>query len=219
VIETMRERLRQLGARIDDMSLRERALIFIALLVVFYLVATNLVFAPVTAERGRVERDLKAKREKTLALEAQIQGIFSGEQGQGQARMAALESELKSLETRLSGMTTGLISPQEMTRVVEQILTRNRTLEVIRVESLAARPILENTPGAARLTGATVYKHGMRIELKGRYLDILTYLHALEGLPWKVYWSQVTLDVKEPPMATVTLVIHTLSFKEGWIGV
>jgi MSHA biogenesis protein MshJ len=58
----------------------------------------------------------------------------------------------------------------------------------------------------------------MRIELKGSYLDILGYLHALEALPWKVFWGQATLQTEKYPVSHITLLIYTLSTREGWIA-
>jgi MSHA biogenesis protein MshJ len=59
----------------------------------------------------------------------------------------------------------------------------------------------------------------MRVELKGRYFDIVEYLKALEGLPWKVFWGEVSLESDKYPISKVSLVIYTLSRYPGWIGV
>ena len=40
-----------------------------------------------------------------------------------------------------------------------------------------------NGNGAAPVVDKGVYKHGMRIEVRGRYADIVKYLRALEAMP------------------------------------
>ena len=67
--------------------------------------------------------------------------------------------------------------------------------------------------------GVKIYRHGMRVEFKGRYFDIVKYLQSLEGLPWKVFWGEVSLETDEYPVSKVSLVIYTLSRYPGWIGV
>jgi MSHA biogenesis protein MshJ len=103
-----------------------------------------------------------------------------------------------------------------MARLIEQMLLKNRGLQVMRVESIPAAPLLEG--GTEGATDTMVYKHGMHIEIKGGYLDILRYLKSLEALPWKVFWGKVTLKTEKYPDSRVSLLIYTLSTHEAWIG-
>jgi MSHA biogenesis protein MshJ len=66
---------------------------------------------------------------------------------------------------------------------------------------------------------ATVYQHGMRIEVRGQYLDMVRYLQALERLPVKVLWGRVRLESDDYPASTLSLLIYTLSLDKAWIGV
>jgi MSHA biogenesis protein MshJ len=232
VIEIAKQQLKKLMDRVDEFSLRERGLIFVGILVVLYLLATNLVFAPLRAEQVRLEGQFKNKRDQVLSLEKQIQVILTGgvadSDPEKRARLASLKEQTIALDTTLAKTTSGLVTPKEMARLVEQILAKNRQLRVIKVESLPAAPLLDDggkpgagaaaSPGAAT-PDALIYKHGMQIELTGGYLDILNYLKALEGLPWKVFWGQVTLQTEKHPVSRLTLVIYTLSTHQGWIAI
>ena len=64
-----------------------------------------------------------------------------------------------------------------------------------------------------------MYRHGLQLELEGSYLATLAYLKALQALPWEFYWDEVRLQVDKYPTAKITIVVHTLSLTEGWIGV
>ena len=91
-----------------------------------------------------------------------------------------------------------------------------------RIENLPPAPLTEGArggDGASARGDAPVYKHGMRIELRGTYLDFLAYLKALEGLQWKVFWGQVSLQTEKYPASRLVLVIYTLSTHEGWIAI
>ncbi|BAV32715.1 MSHA biogenesis protein MshJ [Sulfuricaulis limicola] len=217
--DDLKKQFQGFANRVDAMSLRERAMIFITLLVALYFLAVNVLFGPLSAEKDRVQQQLTQKRLETQALEAQIQTMAgSGTEGVDAAKRNKLETlreNLKTMDTELVRVTAGLVPPREMARLIEQMLLKNRGLQVMRVESIPATPLLE---GGAGVTGAMVYKHGMRVEVKGGYLDILRYLKSLEALPWKVFWGKAALKTEKYPDSRVSLVIYTLSTHEAWIG-
>lgn len=218
-LSQLKTQMRSFADRIDAMSIRERGLIFITVMVVLYVFAFNVLFGPVHLEKDRLQKLVDQKHEETKLLELQIQGLLgTGSQDPDaikREKLAAIEQNIKNIDTALSQVTSGLVPPKEMARMVEQMLIKNRGLQVIKVESLPATPLLE---GGQAASGSMVYKHGMRIELKGSYLDILRYLKSLETMPWKVFWGQATLDAENHPISKLNLLIYTLSTHEGWIG-
>ena len=231
MIESLKQRFMKLADRVDAMALRERGLIFVAVLIVLYVVAVNVVFEPMRAEQSRLDSQLKSKHDQIAALEKQIQAARGGRlddpDAAKRARLAALQEQMKSLDATFARTTANLVSPKEMARLVEQVLARNHGLQVVKVESLRPAPLGEPAaakPGETKPAAATpefqarIYKHGLRIEMKGTYLDMLNYLQALERLPWKVFWGQVALETETYPVSKLTLVIYTLSTGEGWIA-
>jgi MSHA biogenesis protein MshJ len=231
MMDQIKQRLKPLLDRIDALALRERGLLFVGVLAILYFVAANLVFVPMNAEKTRLETQLKSKHNEIQALEAQITALATGDtQGAGSGKkekLTALQERLRVLDETLGKVTSGLVSPKEMTRLVEQVLLKSKRLEIVKLESLPPAPLVGdgggkggNPPAASEPAAAAgmVYKHGMRIELKGSYLDILSYLRALEGLPWKVFWGQATLQTEKYPVSHITLLIYTLSTREGWIA-
>lgn len=217
-LDDLKNQFQGFATRIDAMSIRERALIFVTLLVALYLLAVNVLFGPLTAEKDRLQQQVNHKRQETQALEAQVQALVAaGEEPAKRNKLTALQANLKTMDTELVRVTAGLVPPKEMARLIEQMLLKNRGLEVMKVESLPATPLIEG--GSANdAAGTMVYKHGMQIELKGGYLDILRYLKSLEGLPWKVFWGKVSLKTEKYPDSRVSLLIYTLSTHEAWIG-
>jgi MSHA biogenesis protein MshJ len=233
-IEDLKIHFKQLTDRVDVLSLRERGIIFVTILVVLYMVAVNLLFSPLQAERDRLQKQINTKRDDILKIENQVQIVLTGgvndPDSAKRQRLTALQENLKILNESLEKVTTGLVSPKEMTRLLERVLGKNQGLQVVKMESLPASPLIEEgvvdnqaRTGSAKESAANgrmmVYKHGMRIELKGSYLDILRYLRSLEGLPWKVFWGQATLQTEKYPVSKLTLLIYTLSTNESWIAI
>ncbi len=85
----------------------------------------------------------------------------------------------------------------------------------------ALMAVVQNTdPFLKQLENQTnVYKHGVKLELEGQFLDVLEYLIALEEMNWKVYWKSFEYQSKKYPMGRASFIIETLGFENGWIGV
>jgi MSHA biogenesis protein MshJ len=218
----LRKTLGQVGERIDALTLRERGIMFVTLLVLLYFFASSLVFTPLQKQQQRMENEIKLKYEQSAAVNAQTQNIIHAgtrePDKENAARLKQLREQIALVDPRLAGVSQSLVSPRDMARFVEQVLTRNQALQVLRVESLppaAVEPAVAGAPVADK----GVYKHGMRIEVRGRYTDIVKYLRALEAMPWKVFWGQATLETEDYPLSRVTLVIYTLSVYQSWIGI
>jgi MSHA biogenesis protein MshJ len=210
-----------LAARIDALSLRERAILFVTLLAVLFLIADNLVFPGVRAEHRRLSAEVGAKVEQMRAMNS-AHAALAVEAAEDPAaaharRVAALEARLAAVEGPATELVASLVSPQEMPRLVRQMLARNRGLTVVKVENLPAAPLTAQPAGAAAAPAA-VYKHGMRIELRGQYLDMIRYLQDLEGMSWKVLWGEARLD-SDGSVSTLSLLFYTLSLDKAWIGV
>jgi MSHA biogenesis protein MshJ len=239
VSDNLTFRYKRLAERLDKMTLRERVLIFGAFVVTLVFVLGQEWIAPRWNEQRELVAALAAKRAQNDALAAQHkqteQSYGRNLDDENKARLAALNVRLQSLDPALAGVTRALVSPKEMARLLEDVLHRNQSLEVINIESLPPEPLLppvEKTGSDAAAaqpaaedavpTGtnyAGFYKHGLRVEVRGRYADIVNYLNALEGLRWKVFWGQVSLETEDYPVSRLTLVVYTLSLRESWIGI
>lgn len=227
-MEKFKALFRKYTDRINNLSLRERAIVFVAILVVLYGVAANLLFPPLSAEQNRLKKQLADKRGQVQAFEGQIQAALARSavdpDAANRARRDQLAVQLKTVDEALTGVISRLVPPKEMARVVEQMLLKNRRLEMVRIENLKPEPLQDLAAGARSGaspadTGPTVYRHGMHIELRGNYLDVLAYLRELEALPWKVFWGHISLKVEQHPTASVNLQIYTLSTQAGWIAI
>lgn len=57
----------------------------------------------------------------------------------------------------------------------------------------------------------TIYKHGAEITLKGKYSQMVSYMEKMQGYPKRVFWGEARMTVSAYPLATLKIVIHTLS--------
>lgn len=220
---------------LDQRAPRERLLILVAGLGVVIYVFYLLLIAPQHTEQNRLRERAAAVKEQTDSIRKQLREIEQtygkAIDKTGQAQIEALRAQLKAMDPALAEVARSLVSPKEMADLVEQVLRQNRALEVVSIENLPVS-LLGDAPLAVPAAeapasgepvpveaGTGFYKHGMVIEVRGRYTDIVGYLRALENLPWKVFWGQVTLVAEEYPISRVRLVVYTLSLNQKWIGI
>ncbi|MFL6650459.1 MAG: type II secretion system protein GspM [Sulfurifustaceae bacterium] len=225
-MDDLKKQLEQLADRIDALSVRERGLIFFAVAVVLYLIAYNVVFGPLRAEQAQIAQELRAKRDQIQTLNSQLGAMFPSDgndaNADGRAKIAALTQRIKELDVQMDRMTSGVVTPKEMAKLLEEMLQKGHHLELVKLEALPAVPADADpkAPAATIAGGQTlVYRHGMRVELRGRYFDIVDYLKTVERLPWKVFWGEISLESDTYPLSKVSFVIYTLSRYPGWIGV
>ncbi len=221
----MKEQLLKLQTKIDEMSLRERVLLFLSLIAVLLVIWSKLALDPVSAQRKQLLATMSATQNEIASLEKQTTAILQRSRHdpdeENRAMLAQYRKQVEQLEQQISSAIRGLIKPQEMARALEQVLDRKTGLNMVAVRSLGTRRLVETDPADADAVTevAGVYRHGLQLEFEGSYLDALRYMHALQNLEWSFYWDSVDIVMDDYPRARIVITVHTLSLDEGWIGV
>lgn len=222
-MDALKTSLQQLISRINALAVRERALLGASVLGVIIALGNTFVYQPFSAERKRLKNDITNVQQQIAALDQQLQAITTNQgidlNQENRAQLAALQTENADLDKKIAHMMEGLIEPAQMAQVLKEALARESGLKLVRVKNQGALPLTPKTEATpAAQTGPALYKHGLVIEFDGGYLATLRYLKALETLPWRLFWDSVDLRVQKFPQTHITITVHTLSLKEGWIG-
>ncbi|MDW7645045.1 MAG: hypothetical protein SCI25_08380 [Desulfuromonadales bacterium] len=211
---------------LEKRSLREKILLIAAVWAIGYLVLDVMAFSPLAARQKAARQRLEISRSQLPQLEAQVVALQQQAAGdpdqENRRRLAELQARMTELDARLQDLTLELISPREMSRVLEEVLLRQRGLRLVRAENLQPEPLLTEPAGEADLdapAALNVYRHGLRLEFVGSYAQIVDCLRALEGIERQLVWTSFELQVEEHPRSRVVLTVHTLSLKKEWIGV
>ncbi|HEX7029426.1 MAG TPA: hypothetical protein VF254_02430 [Gammaproteobacteria bacterium] len=220
---SLRQQGRLIAERIDALSLRERAMLMIGAFMVMFLVWDWLLMSEITArsktisEQIEVTRNGVARLNEAIAITAQVRG---GDPDDAlRARLAAAERRIAALDAELARRAGQVIPPGEMAEVLENILERQGRLELLSVKSLPPEALFETEAGAGTALPGSIYRHGLEMEVEGRYLDVLAYLRELEALDWKFFWDAVELESEDYPANRVRIRIYSLNLEEGWLGV
>jgi MSHA biogenesis protein MshJ len=225
----MKEKLEQLANWIDALSIRERGFLLLALIIAIFLVGNQLLLDPLDKQARQLQVELKKQNKDLVRVREQQQQVVQRSATDPDARnlqqIVALKKTMQELDAQLQTMTVDLINPQQMAKVLEEVLTRETDLQLVSVQSLPPLALTdtEDEDATKKKRGKTVvpgvYRHALKIEFKGSYLSTLRYMQELEKLSRRFYWGSVDFAVEAYPQARVTIIVNTLSLNEAWIGV
>ena len=217
--------------KIDGMSLRERAVIFLAAAFVVVASVNAVLLNPLLVKQTALSAQLVQKQEKMKELQAQLQAHSQARRDDQHSplrtRLAQLKQRLQEQDGYLQSHRDRLVEPDKMAELLEQVLNKNDKLQLVELKTLPASLLVEKPQAAASQSPAAdssagqkqVFKHGIQITVRGGYLDMLRYLAALEKMPVQMFWGEVSLSVEKYPDAVLTLTLYTLSLDKIWLTV
>ncbi len=210
-------KLEPLLATVDNMSMRERLLVFVTGLMLvgsaWYLGLMQPLDQQTTRSRSEIAslRERIAMYNQNLEVEVlQIAGTDTAEREQ----LARIQGRLDEINKRMGGYVAELIDPAQMSLVLQGLLKKQSKLRLIRIRNVSPKSL---SASADALT-TTFYRHGLEIEFEGSYLACLEYLEEIEDLPWRFYWQLLDIEVLEYPRNRIRLEVSTLSPDVEWIG-
>lgn len=216
-------------ARVDDLALRERVLIFAAAAFVVISLIDTFLLAPLLAKQKAMAGQVMVQQEKMQELQAQVatleQARRDDEKSPLRTRLAQLKEQMEEHDRYLQSRRDRLVEPDKMAALLEQVLNRNGKLQLVALKTLPASPLVE--PSADKMKTQIdqsagqrqIFKHGVQLTVRGSYQDFLGYLAALEKLPTQMFWGEVSLNVERYPEAVLTVTLYTLSMDETWLSV
>ena len=225
--------------RIDALSVRERVLVFATSMALLLALLYTLLIDPQMAMQKRLFTTVVQKQSELKSLEAQITAIATGRAADPdkplRERLAQVYKELREIEGQIGDEERRFTAPEQMKTVIEEMLARNRAVQLVAMKTLPSTTIAEaraasgkaevpkpaakpqaqpDTPGE-RL----IYRHGIEVTVSGSYLDLLRYLADLEHLRTQLYWSSLEIDATRYPRHTMKIVVYTLSLDPAWLNV
>lgn len=223
----------QLMEKIDSRILRERALIFLTALAVIFVLWNFLIQAKFDRERAALNSQQTQIATEQKSQESQIailtQTMASDPAIAKKNEISRLTTNIEEIELQLSGLSQGLISAEQLPKVLEEVLLRTSSVKLLQVRTLPATELqlAASTPagggeqgGAVNNEGGTgVYKHGVLIRVAGSYSQLIQLMKEIENLEWKFYWESLDYTVEQYPNATIDIRVFTLSSEEGLLGV
>lgn len=226
--------------KIDDMSLRERAMIFVAAGFVVISLINSILLDPLLAKQKALSAQVIQQQEKMKELQAAIQSLLQAKRDDESSplriRSAQLKQQLQELDGYLQSRSSRLVEPDKMADLLKQVLGNNDGLQLVELKTLPVSLLIdkpqagkgaEKTAAAAQASGnqpqpdaqKQIFMHGVQITVRGGYPELLRYVSALESLPTQMFWGEASLNVEKYPYSVLTLTLYTLSLDKTWLTV
>ena len=140
-------------ARIDALSRRERLMVLAAALALVGVVGDTLLLAPQRAQRLQLERDAARERSELAAMDVQIaelkRKLAADPDEVPRLRLQQLSAELSELNAGFQRLERSLVPPEQMARLLEQVMQRTAGISVVRLQTLPPRSLPERESDAA----------------------------------------------------------------------
>jgi MSHA biogenesis protein MshJ len=209
-------------AKVEAMPLRERLIVFVAIAFAVVALTTTMLLNPLLKKQQDLTKKLTQQQNQMKELQAKVQEISqarqAGEHSPLRAKAAELNVQIIAKKEYIQNLREHLVEPDKIAAMLEQILNKNNRLQLVSLETLPVDLVMDankkNHAGQKQ-----IFKHGVKITLRGGYLDLLQYLDAVEKATVKMYWGDVNFSVDKYPDGILILTLYTLSLEKVWLKV
>ena len=206
----MKERWQRIAARVDELPLRQRAMLFATISLALVVLAYVLMIEPVLVRQKRLIDQANRNQSQLNAVRSQIEGVLKGQGGAEKdpevAALRELELKVADAERKLVQRKQAYVAPARLPTLLKDLLGPARSVRLEGFRTLPATPVG---------VGGMLYRHGVELTLKGGYFELTQYLADLERLPARMLWGPAEMQVEKYPEVRLTLQLHVLSPERG----
>ncbi|HUW97635.1 MAG TPA: hypothetical protein VMV40_02175 [Acidiferrobacter sp.] len=193
--------------RIDTLTLRERGLLFAAIVVVTYTLVLVGLIHPLERQERAIQKNLVAARTQTARINHELDMLLAPKtRAQQMVRLKKLTAQVDVLKVGLAKLTAGLVSSRDMPALMHRVLAEVPGVMLVGLVNHATVPI-RRTPKSPPF----LYRHEMTLVVRGPYSALVRYLAILGSTKRRVLWGRVALTADHYPYSTLRLHIYTLS--------
>jgi MSHA biogenesis protein MshJ len=233
----------KLSIKLDAMTLRERAMVFLAAVAAVLFLLYTFSIEPLLAKQKLLQTQIRQQQNQIAGIDTEIavkaQGFTVDPDAPVREQLKKVREDIDGTSAGLMAVQKGLVAPDKIAPLLEHLLRGNGKLRLMSLKTLpvagmneaalpapdtAAKPLVAAPPpsGAAAAPAAPkprelLYRHGVEIVLQGSYLDMVNYMAALESLPVQLFWGKARLEAQQYPNSRLTLTLYTLSLDQKWM--
>ena len=200
----MKQRWQQLAARIDALTLRERAIMFVVLLVCCMALADALWLSPAQIAHKQVTLQFETQGQEMQRLRDELKTLATPVDVNQQTRddMAAVQQEIDAINRDIHAVAPLAQGGPAIEPTLVQLLRRQDGLTLLGTATAATPP----TPAAS---GASLpLRQALELRVAGSYADLTRYIATLENALPTLRWGALQLKATpRQPELTVELVL------------
>ena len=224
--------------RIDDLTLRERGMIFASVVLLLVALPYSMVVTPSLAKQKTFLDRVRQDQSQIESVQKEIQILMASQSddlsSENRQKLKGLERDLAEIEKQLTVSESRLVSAEKMPELIRGVLKRSSRLQLVSLQAIPGTPMIAeageppasapaSAPAAATAAGTAapaakpaavdsgLFKRGIEITVKGTYLDLLQFLAEMEQGPWRLLWGKVQIATDQYPAVTMKATVFTLS--------
>lgn len=205
----------------NQISLRERILVFCSLIICVCSISYFWIFDPSINTQVKAEKSLNASYQRESKINKEIAEINLRLQRDPlqeiNNKIAFATQTLTALDKQLDDKLVKFIHAKRMPSALANVLSRSPGVKVVSLTTLPVSQFNLSTD-SAQPTDNVFYKHTLEVKLTGSYNAIYQYFLNLEAVQAKFYWSALTYNVDSYPLAEVMIQIYTLSDQQDLVS-
>ena len=190
-----------LAGRINAMSLRERALLFVSIIACLLVFADTVWLSPAqVAHKLLVQRHDRQRDELHRTRQALSQLAKPVDAGKGvRDQIAATQVRLAEVKEDIGQIVPTPTGAPPLVQVLTHLLRRHDGLTLVRTSTVAPQAAGASPAGVdSSIAGLT--RQGVELTVSGSYPELTRYVQTLEqALPY-VRWGTMTLKSDKPPV-------------------
>lgn len=203
----------KLAARIDALSLRERAFLFGTLIILSMLLAEALWLGPTQDLHRQLTQRVAAQAGEVQRLQQELDGMGS-QSGPGQQvrdELSQVRERLELVNREIAQLPQGQADGMPLTKVLVHFLRRHEGLVLVRTATLEASG--QGTAASSDLQAlASVFgvkRQGLELTVAGSYHELARYVQTLEQALPALRWGTMRMNSERQP-AELTLQVWLL---------
>lgn len=209
-------------SKVEAMPLRERLIMFVAIAFAVIAMTSTMLLNPLLKKQKELSTKLARQQEQMKELQVKVQGFSQArkedEHSPLRAKVVQLKQRVETQKEYIQDQRNHLVDPDKIASLLEQLLNKNGRLQLVALETLPVSLVME--PAKKINSGQKqIFKHSVKITLRGGYLDLLQYLTEVEKAPVQMYWGDVSFYVDKYPDGMLVLTLYTLSLDKVWLKV
>lgn len=215
-----RTRFAQLRRAFDSRARRERVLLIGAAVAAVWMLADAFWFTPGL----KAWSSARAHRVVAVAAVAHLKeamALNDGAEEQLRAEVVQWQKRVELGERQLLALRATLVSAPEMVQMLDRLLTQVGGLRLRSMRTLDRTEVgtTAGTAPAGTKPASGLYRHGIELEVEGKYADVLAYLRAIEAMPQRVLWGGMQFKVERSPTVVMSLRLYTVSEDRNWLEI
>lgn len=206
----------KMSEQYEALSSREKILVLLSStaviigVVFLLLIEPKFLAAQAVADKLAKSVQLQAQNQRQIL---ELQGLLSAQPVQSmQGEFEVLEAEQIELAAILAQMNLAVLSPQQFTDFLTEILAGAKQLQVENFQLITE--VYNGEDEFENYDDELLIKQNIRLRLQGVDVQLIAYLKQLESMPVSIGWDSISYQTLAGEQRDVTIALHLFSVIE-----